>query len=466
MNNTQTTSNKNLIFFKGKNISKGRYEFNKCLPEDYPLIDEPITKKIITEILNDIILKYPTNVSMKILDDLKDLGFKTCTESGYTLSLFDLYDEELLDLKKNLKDGDIKYNLNYIKNDKKINKLIKDKDYYKFITSGARGSVEQVKQLIFCRGYLADAHNNIRKDIIKSCLLEGFNEKEFFESSYGARKGLMDTAVSTGQAGYLTRQLVYSTIEMELGENEDCDTDEYLNILISYKNDDGTLNEEKTESLAKSLVWRYIVDDDNKLHLVTMKNYKQLYGKRVKLRSPIFCKDKKICKKCYGNLYKILHSDQIGVIATQAIGERSTQLVLSSFHSSGAVSGTNDSGGNDDIIDGMDVLNKMLHGAKNMTPSPVIFVKKFQNIFSSYGCIHLVHFEVITSAMMWHGDKKWRLLKDRKDKKFTFESILQIPSKSSWLVGSSFSRIKTKLLEGLIDKKQDTPTALSEMFRY
>lgn len=457
----------NIVEYKGSKITEGRKLFNECLPEDHELIDYPVRKNELLKILNEIALRYSPEVTMRTLDNIKDLGFKVCTEKGFSLGMDDLYDEQLEKIANSLKQEDsISSNLEKM-NDPKIIERIQNKPYYIYIKSGARGSIEQVKQLVFCRGYVADANNKIRSGLIKSNLATGLTEKEYFESSWGCRKGLMDTAVSTGTAGYLTRQLIYSTIEMELDDVEDCGTTDGLNLLISVRNDDLTINDEETESLAKSLLWRNIIDEEGKTHLITTKNYKQLIGKRIKVKSPIYCKNKKICKKCYGNLHKILHSDQIGMIATHAVGERTVQLVLKNFHTSGSVSKATDDGDNDDIISGIDLVNKLLHaGDVARLKTPGVMVKKLQQIFGRYGNIHLVHFETIVACMMWSENKKWRLLPNRENEDYTFESILQIPSKSSWLVGAAFSRIKSKLLEGLINNRVDVPSSLSSIFRY
>lgn len=610
----KTDLEKDMVEFKGSKISYGRYLFNKCLPDNYPLIDKPVDKKELNIIINDIALRYPNTVTIETLDKIKELGFKISTEAGYTLSLDDLYDPYLKKRAYALDSNDINKTIDIINNDEDINNAIMKKDYFTYVKSGSRGSIEQLKQLVFCRGFIADANNNIRPNLIKNNLVCGLNDSEAFESCYGARKGLLDTAVSTGQAGYITRQLIYSTIEIELDPNsEDCGTLDGLHLLVSYKDDNGNIITKDTESLAKSILWRYNIEEDGSTTLITTKNYMNYIGKRVKLRSPIYCKNKKICKKCYGNLFKMHKSPQIGILATHAIGEKSVQLILRSFHfsfykdtqildinnnkytiedvynkvkngedfytfscssdgeimvskvidahadhitnkmivvtldndeevkvthghemmmrdgsyknaedlkigdslmptdngnvivkniefvtleneerfydltvdnpnhnfalgagifvhNSGGVSSTTESGGNNDIISGMEMVNKIFHvsgSLKTKPKSPTILVKKLQNIFSSYGNIHLVHFEVIISSMMWYNNKKWRLLKNRKELDYNYESVLKVPSLSSWLVGAAFSRIKNKLLEGLIqDRKEDTSSSLSDIFRF
>lgn len=468
---TQNKNNKNKKYeYKNTLLSKERYLFNQCLPENYEVIDEPVDKKLLMRLLNDIVLKYSPTKSMEVLDNIKNLGFMLSTENGYTLSIDDLYDEDFEHFASNLS-GNIVEDMQSLSSNKALHDKIKKKPYHIFIESGARGSIEQLMQLIVSRAYVADANNKLRPNLIRGSLCTGLNQREFFESSWGTRKGLLDTALSTSSSGYLTRQLIYSTVNIELDHNiEDCNTTDFLELEVLIRTPDGKIDEQKTEALAKNLVWRYVVGIDNKSTiLVTKDNYKALIGRKIKLRSPIYCKSKHICKKCYGNISKILHSTQIGVIATQCIGERCTQLVLRSFHTSGVAQGSGQGGSNEDIISGMGVVNKLFHNPNSFKniKEPVDLVMSLHNIFSQYGSIMLVHYETIVSGMLWTSNKKlWRTLPDRNNHPHNFESILKIPSLGSWLLGISFARLKSKLLDGLIMDETDTPTALSKLFRF
>lgn len=461
---------KNLINYKGKNIKYGRYLFNKCLPENYPLVDEHIDKTRLFEILNSIALNYPPETTMKTLDNIKELGFKVSTEHGFTLSMDDLYDKKFdKHLEKIKPENDINTNLDIIKNNKSINKIIKSKPYYNYISSGARGSFDQMSQLVVSRGYVSNSNNEILPNLIKSNLVKGLNPEEYFYSSWGTRKGLLDTANQTALSGHFTRQLIYNSVSTVLGDEDDCGTDEYLTLDVSIRNSDGELDENKTEKYARTLIWRYIVaGKDNKLYLVTTENYKALMGKKIKVRSPIYCNSKHICKKCYGNLSNILHSDQIGIIAAQTLGERTTQLTLRSFHVSGNVKGIHESGKNDDIISGMGLVNKICHVSdpqfKDYTPEQM--VSRLITIFIDYGIINSIHFEIILTSMMWYKDELWRTMKNRNNYPYTWESILQTPNKQSWILGLAFSRLQNRLLDGLIKNKVDVPSSISNIFRY
>ena len=441
--------------FKGKEITIGRALFNKCLLEDYPVVDESINKKKLSLILNDIAIKYSPSVVAETLDKVKNLGFMLSTLEGYTLSIDDLYSPELKEVSDALV-GDVEQDMKTMSSEPVMDTL-KSMSINHFIESGAKGSWEQVKQVVLSRGYISDATGNIRPNLIRNSLIQGLTPTEFFDSSWGARKGLLDTALSTGDSGYLTRQLIYSTVCMELGENEDCGTTDYLKLSIS------------DAKMARSILWRYFKNEDGSVKVVSNSNYKSFIGKIIELRSPIYCTSRKICKKCYGNLWRILHSDQIGIIATQAVGEVSTQMVLRTFHLSGVAQLSKQYDQQEDIVSGMSIANKLFHKPRSLigeSTDPWDIVKMIYAIFSSYKSIHMIHYEVLVSAMLWYKDDPWRLIENRDSKEYEIVSILKVPARSSWLLGVAFSNLKTKLLEGLIDSKSDRDNSLTNLFRF
>lgn len=447
------------MVYKGKELSFGRYLFNQCLPEDYPVIDTVVTKSKLHKIIDDIVLRYPADKTIETLDNIKKLGFLLSTHAGFSLSLKDLYNEDLLKYAEEIyKTASV--NIHTLENNIDLKTKLKEMPFAIFIESGARGTWDQAKQMVFSRGFIADANNNIMASPIKSSLVKGLTQGEFFDSCYGSRKGLLDTALSTGEAGYLTRQLIYSTADIELGEVDDCGTEETLLYKI------------ETEKDVKPIRWRYYIED-GKRKLIKTSDMESLIGKEIQLRSPIYCKSDKICKTCYGNLSNILHSSQVGIIATQTIGEKATQLVLRTFHTSGSASSrTNKSGRhsnkNDDIISGMNIVKKIFHkptsfkGADNADS----LVRLVRSVFEKFGDILSVHFEVIVSSMMWVENTRWRIHPNRHLIKPEFVSILQVPSRTSWLVGCAFSNLKQKLIEGVVYGDQDQKSSITELFRF
>ena len=514
---TKESDDDKMVEYKGKLISEGRKLFNECLPKDYPVINRTISKKELYVILNRIALVYKDypEIIIQTLDKIKKLGFEYSTKIGFTLNVIDMYSKELEEQVNELT-GNIKKDLILMKREK-ISNLLRSLPFAIFIDSGARGSWDQAKQLVFCRGYVADSYNQIRKDLIKTNLINGLTPDDFFNSSYGARKGLLDTATSTGSSGYITRQLIYSTNFIEIADNEyienelmklekkyegnkeiniqeeknklkekleDCGCTEYFEFSIDK-------DPNKARKQIKSIVGRHYLNDDGTLKkipewlsLEDEKFYTTLFGKTLKLRSPLYCTNKKICKVCYGDNYKILHSSQIGIVATQAIGERLTQLVLRTFHTSGVVGdievkktkkgASEEERQNKDIISGMTYINRLLHkpsvmfeDKQNIDERDIVL--KLYELFSTYGEIQLVHFEIIVSSMLWtKGGNYWRTLPldIRKVTEKNIESVLKIPSLSSWLIGLAFSNVKTKLIDGIIHKREDVETAISSLFRF
>ena len=435
--------------------SIGRIIFNKCLPDNYPFIDKPVSGALIKTILNNIVLFYPKEEVLETIDKIKEIGFMYSTMEGFSLGIDDLYSEELEDYADSFLTGVMEEDMVNIKKDEHLNSLLKKQSYSEYIESGARGSWDQAKQMVFSKGYVSDANGIVRKDLIKSSYITGLDQEEFFNSCWGSRKGLLDTAVSTGDSGYLTRQLIYSTCTTVLDkETNDCGTKDVLTIKIENK------------KMAKSVLWRYMVEN-GKTKLITHEDVDELVGKTINLRSPVYCKNPKICKTCYGNLHKILHSDQIGVIATQAIGERATQLVLRTFHFSGTAKDVSKEGKNKDIISGMDKAKKLFHNPDSEDIyDPEIMVKELFTLFSDHGKIHLVHFETVAASMMWVDNEKWRLMKDRDEYPFEWVSILQVPSRSSWLLACAFSNLKQKILSGIVSNKSDYESSITKLFRY
>jgi DNA-directed RNA polymerase subunit beta' len=475
-----------LVEYKGHKMTKYQKVFNMCLPDDYPVQLDPCNRKKLIAILNNIAFRYPKTTVLETLDKIKVLGFELSSLKGYTLSIKDLYSRELSDISNSLMGNDgvkerskqienIKHDMSRM-NDSDTMKILKSLPVSDFIDSGARGSWDQCKQLVLSRGYVSDANGVIKGNLIRSSLVQGLSQSEFFNSSWGARKSLLDTATSTGDAGYLTRQLIYSTVGIELGEEDDCGTTDTLDVVVP-NNDDG-------ERMVKTLLGRYMVDDNGNVVRIKISDYKNYLGKTIKLRSPIFCKSKKICKKCYGDLYKLLHSDQVGIIATQAVGERTTQLVLRTFHTGGVAQAKDQFDSQEDIISGITIANKLFHSPGKLVKSgevlpPSTLVKMIYNVFNPYKGIHMVHYEIIISSMMFNKNKElWRTQPNRvlftevgsDDKKtlipgFEWVSILKVPAYTSWLLGAAFSNLKTKLLDGIIRQRVDESTAISELFK-
>ena len=446
------TSNKFLslqdkVEYKGKEISIGMKIFNDCLPNDFPLVDENINKKKLIKILNDIKSQYDEMTTMTTLDNVKKVGFKYSTLFGTTMSLDDCIFEGSDEFKENLYlSENIRDQLIKVSSNETTEVLKKNFTYSYLVESGARGNWDQVRQIVLTRGFISNFNGEILQTPIKHSLLEGLDQKEFFNSSYGSRKGLLDVALNTGTSGYLSRKLIFTCVNLQISpELDDCKTTDCLEVYVDNKHK------------AKMLVGRYYLEN-HKLELITNENWRDLVGKVIQLRSPIFCKSPKICHKCYGELYKTLHSRFIGVIAAQALGERGTQLVLRTFHTSGSAVIKKDNEESEesnkdmkqmDIVSDLSTVSKLLHQFKGKSYKEI--VEELFKIYNEQGNIHHVHFECVVSQLMWYGTSKWRLLRNRDQLVPNYKSIQTVPTYESWLLSLSFSNPKKSILHGILN---------------
>jgi DNA-directed RNA polymerase subunit beta' len=431
------------IYFLTSNCfpnTNGQKMFMTCLPEDYPEVTGVVDNKRLIEILTEIKDKYSEDITVRTLDNIKKLGFKAATLYGCTISLDDCEMQNSKEIKDFIYEGNsIRKQLSRYSNPKLVDEMRKQYKYSYFIDSGARGSWDQVKQLILTRGFISNFDGQILPIPIKSNLVEGLTQEEFFYSTYGCRKGLLDVALNTGTSGYLSRKLVFTCANLQLDKDlNDCGTNDTLQVDVN------------SERKARMLVNRYQLKND-KLEKITIKNYKKIVGKVINIRSPIFCKSPKICTTCYGDLYKTIRSRFIGVLAAQTLGEKGTQLVLRTFHTSGSavVQATEDSKPNmkqKDIIGDLAIVAELLHKFKDKTAIQIA-----HQLFEAYDKdIYHIHFECVVSQLMWHGNRKWRLLPERNQVNPTFYSIQSVPNHESWILAMAFSNPKRSILNGVL----------------
>ncbi|MCR4334840.1 MAG: DNA-directed RNA polymerase subunit beta' [Patescibacteria group bacterium] len=389
--------------FEGKifETSVGRLLFNSVLPDDYPFINKEIDKKKMSAIIDDLINKYGIENVPDILDRIKAFGFKYVTHAGITWGIDDIkvpqgkdevvakshiqservveqFNEGLLTV-----DERIRKNLEIwhkTKND--VEKLIpatldKMGSVFDMITSGARGSMSQITQMVGMKGLITDTAGSTIEMPIISCSKEGLTPIEYFTTTHGSRKGLTDTALNTAKAGYLTRKLFVVAQDVMVSE-EDCGSKDF--IIIKKDGDTGI-----DIPLSKNIRGRIVASDILSLngevmfkkgHLLTKDDATAVEDagiKEVSVRSPLSCKsDKGICAKCYGidlgrnKLVEI--GEAIGTVAGQAIGEPGTQLTMRTFHSGGTAS----VGG--DITSGLPRVEEVFEKRRPKNPAVVNIV--------------------------------------------------------------------------------------------
>jgi len=442
--------------YNGIMTTEGRIKFFNTLPSVYikkllsekglKLFNRAITKKLLTVILNDVARIFPKEVKV-CLDKVKQLGFKQTTIHGSTISLKGMYLPKAVSLCNKIFNNDemtINDKITALKGKKMMDEVKEHFGYSAFIESGSRGSWDQATQIILTRGYVSNSSGDIIKEPIKNNYVHGLTQDEFFNSSYGTRKGLLDTALNTGVSGYLTRKIVYSSSKLEIDESiDDCGTKDTLNFKV------------ESQKMARSLVGRYDVIND-KLVLITLATYMSYYnaktgeGKFVHLRSPIFCTSRKICKTCYGKLYEIAKSRYIGIIAGQALGEVGTQLVMRTFHTSGVAQTTKKGSGGkqEDIVSDLTSVRDLLHC--NIRHSYDGLVLALYRIYSKHRNLLMVHFECVVSQMMRNKKELWRLMPERSELDPDIVSILSVPDRESWLLALAFHKPRDYIIEGIL----------------
>jgi DNA-directed RNA polymerase subunit beta' len=422
-------------------LEKGFKLFNDCLPDDFPEVKETVNKKVLMKILNQVKDNYSSDITVKTLDKIKRLGFKYATLIGATLSLDDFDLKESKELQDEIySKKDIRDQLIAVNDNKMIDILRKNFYYSYMIESGARGSWDQAKQMILTRGFISNFDGEILPHPIKNSFVDGLTQEEFFYSTYGCRKGLLDVALNTGTSGYLSRKLIFTCANLQIDLSlDDCGTEDLLEVNV------------KTPKKARMLVNRFYKNDDGNLELITRENCQQFVGKIIYIRSPILCKSPKICKTCYGKLQEKLNTRFVGIIAAQTLGERGTQLVLRTFHTSGsAVIKGEQQDQKDmkqrDIIGDLAAVSELLHKFRGKTYTDIV-----EDLFDVYNKdIYHVHFECVVTQLMWHGSRKWRLLPEREKLAPKYYSIQSVPNQESWILAIAFSNPKRSILRGIM----------------
>lgn len=348
----------------------GRVIFNQVLPEDMKFVDLTITKKALARIISYLYRQYGQEITVKCLDDIKELGFNFATKSGVTIGIIDLEipsEKEKILEEAEIEVAKIKEQFNYglIMEEERVEKIINawtdaaDKvvtailshlrsfnPLYMMADSGARGSRRQIGQLAGMRGLMADPSGKIIEFPIRSNFREGLSCLEYFISTHGARKGLADTALRTSKSGYLTRRLIDVAQDVIITE-EDCGTND--GVIVSDIQEDGNIIEKLEERIVGRVAQEDILDNDSgetiilKGEIIDEKIAKKIADsgiKEVMIRSPLTCASKQgICVKCYGKDLAtgkmVTIGEAVGTIAAQSIGEPGTQLTLRTFHTGG-----------------------------------------------------------------------------------------------------------------------------------
>ena len=409
----------------------GKLIFNEILPKSFPYINEPtlenlekqtpkrffiprgtdvkrfieeqeankpFTKKYLGNIIAEIFKRYKITETSKMLDRMKDLGFRYSTKAGITVGISDII--VLAEKDQILKEAQVKvdtvmkqFRRGLITEEERYERVIsvwsaaKDEIQGKLMKSldarnpifmmsdsGARGNASNFTQLAGMRGLMANPSGRIIELPIKSSFREGLTVLEYFISTHGARKGLADTALKTADSGYLTRRLVDVAQDVIVRE-DDCGTDKGLLVHAIKEGSD------VIESLFDRLVGRVartairhpetdvvIVEGNEMISEDQAKEIVDAGIEEVTIRSAFTCIARHgVCKKCYGrNLATgsdVEVGEAVGIIAAQSIGEPGTQLTMRTFHT-GGVAG-------DDITQGLPRIQELFE-ARNPKGQAII----------------------------------------------------------------------------------------------
>jgi DNA-directed RNA polymerase subunit beta' len=388
----------------------GRIIYNRPIPQDLGFVDRSdpekafdyeidfkVDKKKLGDIVDRCITRHGFTKSTEVLDAIKAMGFKYSTLGALTISISDMTvpskkrtliqetEEQVIKIEKQYKRG-------FITNDERARLVIKEWEQttnkvtaelqnaldeynpiYMMANSGARGSMNQIRQLAGMRGLMANTSGKTIEIPIKANFREGLTVLEYFTSSRGARKGLADTALRTADSGYLTRRLVDVSQDVIIRE-PDCGTDE--GVWACALEEKG----QEVRSFKDSIHGRFPVDNitdpatgellcdargpftKDRMLLGEDAAFLSAHGiDRVYIRSVLNCQAKRgVCARCYGmNLATgepVSAGEAVGVIAAQSIGEPGTQLTMRTFHT-GGVAG-------DDITQGLPRVEELFEARK------------------------------------------------------------------------------------------------------
>ncbi|MDQ6855414.1 MAG: DNA-directed RNA polymerase subunit beta' [Actinomycetota bacterium] len=349
----------------------GRLMLNDCFPPDFPFVNRVLRKRDVTELIGELVDRYPRAVVAESLDELKDLGFAYSTQAGLTISISDVKTPRqkgpLLErFEGEAEKVEQQFDRGVITDDERRQKEIEiwteatdqvraamqdEMKAEKFnpidmmVGSGARGNIMQVRQIAGMRGLVANPRGEIIPRPIKSNFREGLSVLEYFISTHGARKGLADTALRTADSGYLTRRLVDVAQEL-IVRGEDCESNRGIWV------EDVTDDAEHLRLLETKLLGRCLAEDVKLANGTTFARnteidedeLRQLASdpgvNRLRVRSVLTCESLQgVCQYCYGTMLAtgsmVNLGEAIGIIAAQSIGEPGTQLTMRTFHTGG-----------------------------------------------------------------------------------------------------------------------------------
>jgi DNA-directed RNA polymerase subunit beta' len=373
----------------------GRCMFNDILPKEMPFYNYPLTAKGSSRVIADTYALLGRPATIKLLDDMKSLGFKRSTLAALSFGITDIRSpdskQRILDegqakadrIEKQYRQGAITDQERYaalidvwgharkqvtedlmagLQNDyrdgdgrpvaPKAGGTLKYLNPIAMMAvSGARGNVDQIRQLGGMRGLMAKPSGEIIETPIKANFREGLSVLEYFSSTHGARKGLADTALKTADSGYLTRKLADVAQNVIITQLE-CGTLNGVSKTTIYKGEtvevelkDMIVGRTARDTIRNPITDETIVAENQMITNDIADKLKELKLESIRVRSPLACESTRgICARCYGvdmSTNQVVEEGlAVGIIAAQSIGEPGTQLTMRTFHTGGVATGS------------------------------------------------------------------------------------------------------------------------------
>ena len=356
----------------------GRILFNTMLPTGMDFYNVTMRSGDLSGVISDCYQKLGRKDTIKLLDDMNQLGFRESTRSGLSFATDDLVTPD--DKFKIINDAEktvLKYRKLYergvITDVERYNQVLDawthareqitaemmsaiETDYrggtgyvnpvYLMAHSGARGGVEQIRQLAGMRGLMAKPSGQIIETPIKANFREGLTVLEYFSSTHGARKGLADTALKTADSGYLTRKLA-DVAQNVVVTMEDCGTTQGITKGVIYRSEkvevslaDAVKGRISRQNIVNPITDEVIVRESDLITPEIARRIEEMGLEKIQVRSPMTCEaDLGVCRRCYGMDLStgslVEEGMAVGIIAAQSIGEPGTQLTMRTFHIGG-----------------------------------------------------------------------------------------------------------------------------------
>jgi DNA-directed RNA polymerase subunit beta' len=359
----------------------GRNRFNMMLPDGMDYYNYPMRSADLASVISDCYQRLGRKATINLLDDMMQMGFRESTRSGLSFATDDLVtpdskthfikeaEKEVMKLKKaadrGLMSAGERYNMvldtwtaarNSITTDmmSAMENDVREGGWYVnpvylMAHSGARGGIEQIRQLAGMRGLMAKPTGEIIETPIKANFREGLSVLEYFSSTHGARKGLADTALKTADSGYLTRKLadVAQNVVITL---DDCGTTQGVTKGVVYRGEkvevrliDSINGRVSRQSIVDPVTDEMIVAENQMITPEIARKIEKMGLEKIQVRSPMTCDAPLgVCRNCYGMDMStgalVEEGMAVGIIAAQSIGEPGTQLTMRTFHIGGSVS--------------------------------------------------------------------------------------------------------------------------------